>query len=217
MAPFSGIIDDNRQQRQTQDQETTLYGTTDFHLVAGAPALPALLKVEQSVLRELPMAAFERCDVATWTHVKGGYGQEAPVGLNRVKVGNVWHTGRWCWLQRMAALRLSRRNVLGAAIGPLPSTITVKNGPFLACNARDVIPTTSNLRRYLSPIFVIFPSFSLPPLDLLSGVKPSQAARSRPVLNWCPSPIVATMADAVIGPTPGIRVRRRQSASSKAC
>ena len=35
------------------------------------------------------MAAFERCDVATWTHVKGGFGQEAPVGLNRVKVGNV--------------------------------------------------------------------------------------------------------------------------------
>ncbi len=32
-------------------------------------------------------------------------------------------------LQRMTGIHPSRRNVLGAAIGPLPSAITVKNGP----------------------------------------------------------------------------------------
>ena len=70
---------------------------------------------------------------------------------------------------------------------------------------------------YRSPFFVILPSLSLPPLDLLSGVRPSQAAKSRPVLNCFASPTVATMAEAVIGPTPGIRMRRRVSLSSIAC
>ena len=57
------------------------------------------------------------------------------------------------------------------------------SGERLAMTARDVMPTTNNLRMYRSPFLVIFPSRSFPPLDLLSGVSPSQAARSRPVRN----------------------------------
>lgn len=65
------------------------------------------------------------------------------------------------------------------------------SGLFLAISARDVIPTISNFRRYLSPFFVMRPRRSLPPLDLLSGVRPSHAAKSRPVSNCFASPMVA--------------------------
>ena len=60
---------------------------------------------------------------------------------------------------------------------------------------------------YASPFFVIRPSLSLPPLDLFNGVRPSHAARSRPLRNCAPSPMLATIADG--GKTP------RQAARSK--
>ena len=73
------------------------------------------------------------------------------------------------------------------------SHLLARSGWDRVCRTSDVIPTTSNDRRYWSPILVIRPSFSLPPLDLFAGVKPSQAANSRPLRNWCPSPMLATM------------------------
>jgi hypothetical protein len=38
-------------------------------------------------------------------------------------------------------------------------------GLYFAQRTSDVMPTMSSLRRYLSPILVIRPSRSLPPLD----------------------------------------------------
>jgi len=46
-----------------------------------------------------------------------------------------------------------------------------------------VMPTISNLRRYLSPIFVIRPSLALPPVECWRGTRPSHAARWRPDRN----------------------------------
>ena len=78
------------------------------------------------------------------------------------------------------------------------------SGSDLMDRIRDVMPKTSNRRMYWSPIFEMWPNRSFPPLDLLSGVSPSQAANSLPLLNCLPLPTVATIAEAVIGPTPGI-------------
>src|SRR4030095_16947359 len=68
----------------------------------------------------------------------------------------------------------------------------------------EVMPTISSLRRYLSPIFDILPSRSLPPLECWSGVRPSQAANCRPDRNWCGSVTEAANAVAQTVPTPGI-------------
>ena len=66
-------------------------------------------------------------------------------------------------------------------------------------------------------LFMIRPRRFPPPLDLLKDVSPSQSAKSRPVLNWRASPMAATLTNSVIGPTPGIRISHRASASSRAC
>ena len=65
-----------------------------------------------------------------------------------------------------------------------------------------------------SPRFDIAPSFCLPPVDFCSGVSASQAAKLRPA--WKPSAAgtSAVIAVAVIGPTPGIVISRRATASS---
>ena len=102
-------------------------------------------------------------------------------------------------------------NLNGFSASILAVQMSAFSGLFLAIKARDVMPTINSFRMYRSPFLVIFPRRSFPPLDLFSGVKPNYAARSRPVLNWCASPIVATMAEAVIGPTPGIRINRLAS------
>jgi len=75
------------------------------------------------------------------------------------------------------------------------------SGLVLAALTRADIPTTRSCRKYRSPMRDILPSLSLPPEDLLSGVNPIQAARSRPLLNCRASPMVATRADAFTGPT----------------
>lgn len=66
-------------------------------------------------------------------------------------------------------------------------------------------------RMYRSPRFEMRPSLSLPPLEWLLGVRPSQAANSRPERNTDGSGTVLAIAMAVIGPTPGIEARRRLS------
>lgn len=84
---------------------------------------------------------------------------------------------------------------------------STRSGREMAALTRDVIAITSSFRRYLFPILDIRPSRSFPPDDLLIGVSPTQAAKSRPVLNCSPLPIVATIAEALIGPTPGMVCR----------
>src|SRR5665213_759168 len=72
----------------------------------------------------------------------------------------------------------------------------------------DVAPITRRRRMYLSPRFEILPSRSLSPEEFCRGTRPSQAAKCRPDRNWEESPILATMADAVIGPMPGMVASR---------
>lgn len=49
-------------------------------------------------------------------------------------------------------------------------------GFSLAYRISAVAPTTRSYRRYLSPILVMRPNRSLPPLELCRGVSPSRAA-----------------------------------------
>ena len=53
------------------------------------------------------------------------------------------------------------------------------------------------------------PCRSLPPLEFCFGTSPIQAARCRPVRNWVGSVMDATIAEAVIGPMPGMVASRR--------
>jgi len=81
---------------------------------------------------------------------------------------------------------------------------STRSGLVRAARTRADMPTTRSCLRYLSPMRDILPCRSLPPEDLLSGVSPIQAARSRPLLNYRASPMVATRADAFTGPMPGM-------------
>jgi hypothetical protein len=65
-------------------------------------------------------------------------------------------------------------------------------------------PSTIHMRRYWSPRLLMRSSTVRPAVEYCRGVSPSHALRWRPVLNALPSPIAATRAVAVIGPTPSI-------------
>src|SRR5258706_1371681 len=54
------------------------------------------------------------------------------------------------------------------------------------------------------------------PVEICLGTSPSQAAKSRPLLNTSPAPIAATIALEMIGPTPGTLISRSQPASCRA-
>jgi hypothetical protein len=58
------------------------------------------------------------------------------------------------------------------------------------------------------------PSRALPPVELWRGVRPSEAAKSRPLAKALASWTVATIAEAVTGPTPGMVVSRRAVSSA---
>ena len=60
----------------------------------------------------------------------------------------------------------------------------------------------------VAPILVMRPSRSLPPLELWRGVRPRKAENSRPLAKALISWIVALIAEAVTGPTPGMVVNR---------
>lgn len=86
-------------------------------------------------------------------------------------------------------------------------------GFCLAYRTSAVAPTTRSCRRYRSPILVMRPKRSLPPLELCRGVSPSQAANCRPDENWLGLVTDAASAVAPIGPMPGIVARRRARSS----
>src|SRR3954468_14735284 len=79
-----------------------------------------------------------------------------------------------------------------------------------------VAPITSRRRIEVLPAFVMPLNRSLPPLEFCRGTSPSHAANWRPFLKTEGSGTVAAIAEAVIGPTPGI-VARLQLASSDLC
>ena len=75
----------------------------------------------------------------------------------------------------------------------------------------------SKVLRYASPCAVMRPSRVLPPVEYCFGVRPNQAANWRPFLNSCPSATLATMAEALIGPTPLNFWMRLARSSRRAC
>ena len=76
------------------------------------------------------------------------------------------------------ATRAGFRASRSATAADRPSrACTLRGGPARSCRR------SSSLRRYLSPILLMRPSRSLPPLDFCSGVSPSQAANCRPERN----------------------------------
>ncbi len=74
-----------------------------------------------------------------------------------------------------------------------------------------VAPTTSTLRRASSPARVIPPGLALPAVEWSLGVRPSQAAKSRPDLNACGSGTFIASRLAPTGPMPGMASSRRDT------
>ena len=64
------------------------------------------------------------------------------------------------------------------------------------------------------PIFDTLPSRDLPPVECCLGTRPSQAEKSRPRLKLSKGGAKASIADAVIGPSPGMLIRRLASSSA---
>ena len=65
------------------------------------------------------------------------------------------------------------------------------------------------------PIFDIRPRRGLPPVVCCRGTRPSQAEKSRPRRKFSIGGANARIADAVIGPTPGMLISRCASSSSR--
>lgn len=93
---------------------------------------------------------------------------------------------------------------------------SVVSGLCLARRINEVAPITRSFLRYRSPILVMRPSRSLPPLEFCDGVSPSQAANSLPERNCPGSATDAASAVAPTGPMPGM-VDRRRATSSGLC
>src|SRR5437762_2768750 len=75
---------------------------------------------------------------------------------------------------------------------------------------------TNSVLKYLLPRLEILPRIVRSPVDSCFGTRPSQAPKSRPCLKPAPLPIAATTALEMIGPTPGIVIRRWQLSSCSA-
>src|SRR5689334_11233075 len=84
----------------------------------------------------------------------------------------------------------------------------------LAQRTTALAPRISNRRMVRSPLFEMAPSLCLPPVDLCSGVSPSQAAKSRPARKPSGAGTRAVIAVAAIGPMPGIVMSRRATGSA---
>jgi len=87
---------------------------------------------------------------------------------------------------------------------------------LVRCCITALAPCTNSLRRYWFPRRGIFHNVCFPPVECSSGTTPNQAAKSRPLRNAAPLPIVAMIAVALTGPTPGITTSLRQASFSRA-
>src|ERR1700733_5613371 len=90
---------------------------------------------------------------------------------------------------------------------------------LVRCCITALAPCTNSLRRYWFPPCGIFHNVCLPPVECSSGTTPNQAAKSRPLRNAVPLPMVAMIAVAVTGPTPGIfnSLRSPEQSSQPTC
>src|SRR5919107_4006370 len=82
--------------------------------------------------------------------------------------------------------------------------------------AAELAPRISSRRKLRSPIFEVRPSRSFPPLECCFGVRPSQAAKSRPRRKVDAGGASATRAVATTGPIPGMVIRRLAAGSALA-
>ena len=85
-----------------------------------------------------------------------------------------------------------------------------------ACWMTDIAPTTNRRLRSRWPIFDILPSLGLPPVVCWRGTRPSQAEKSRPRRKLSIGGAKACIADAQIGPMPGMVISRLASSSWRA-
>ena len=98
----------------------------------------------------------------------------------------------------------------GTSLKESPSPAPAALFHALARCVIDLAPRTNIFRVSLLPAFVIRPRRPFPPAECWRGVSPSQAAKWRALRKFLvPSPTVAAISDAVIGPTPGIVASRR--------
>jgi hypothetical protein len=87
--------------------------------------------------------------------------------------------------------------------------------PFRAAQPTTALaPMISRRRIVRSPLCEVPPSLCLPPVDRCTGVRPSQAAKSRALEKVCAGGAKALIAAAVMGPIPGMVFSRRASPSS---
>ncbi len=86
---------------------------------------------------------------------------------------------------------------------------------FLQWRMTAVSPITRRRLRYRSPCLDIPPKRTLSPLEFCFGTRPGQAANCRPERNCPGSLAVATIAVAVITPTPGMATSLRLASFSR--
>jgi len=78
------------------------------------------------------------------------------------------------------------------------------SGSRAAALVAELAPMIRRRRKLRSPIFVVRPNRSLPPLECCLGTRPSQAAKSRPRRKVTAAGAKGTSAVAMTGPTPGM-------------
>ena len=78
-------------------------------------------------------------------------------------------------------------------------------------------PTINSRLKSRWPILDILPSRGLPPVECCRGTSPSQAEKSRPRRKLSIGGAKAWIAVALIGPIPGMVIRRRASSSWRTC
>ena len=99
-------------------------------------------------------------------------------------------------------------SLIGLRAISLPIQLSEKLGSRRPHRIAERAPVTNRRRIVRSPILVIPPRRSLPPLEFCLGTRPSHAAKSRPERKPCMFGTPAMIALAVIGPTPGTVSRR---------
>lgn len=86
--------------------------------------------------------------------------------------------------------------------------------PFREAHRTTAMAPMMSRRMSRLPIFDVFPSLCLPPVDFCCGTRPSQEAKSRPRLNVSIGGAKVSIARAPIGPMPGMARNRRGISAS---